>query len=100
MGLNHVTEVAERVYLQTMRSPTSLHANRVYSQKKFLSSMQKDFFNSIGQNPNSHYRRLAAFGRICAFRRPAAVAPREVDRLVAAQAFARYFDSGEYSRSD
>ena len=46
------------------------------------------------------YRRLAAFGRICAFRRSAAVAPREVDRLVAAQAFARYFDSGEYSRSD
>jgi hypothetical protein len=34
MGLNHVTEVAERICLQAMRSPTSLHENRVYSQKK------------------------------------------------------------------
>jgi hypothetical protein len=32
---HHVTEVAERVYLQATRSPTSLHENRVYSQKKF-----------------------------------------------------------------
>jgi hypothetical protein len=46
------------------------------------------------------YRRLAAFGRICAFRRPAAVAPKEVARILAAWAFARYFNSGEYSRSD
>jgi hypothetical protein len=34
-GLNHITEVAERVYLQAMRSPTSLHENRAYGQKKF-----------------------------------------------------------------
>ena len=39
-------------------------------------------------------------GSLQAFRRSAPVAPREDDRLVAAQAFARYFDSGEYSRSD
>ena len=36
MGLYHVTEVAERICLQAMRSPpASLHENRVYSQKKF-----------------------------------------------------------------
>jgi len=34
-GLNHVTGVAREFYRQTMRSPTSLHENRVYSQKKF-----------------------------------------------------------------
>ena len=31
-----------------MRSPTSLHESRVYSQKKFLSRVQKDFCNKIG----------------------------------------------------
>jgi hypothetical protein len=29
------TEVASEVYLQAMRSPTSLHESRAYSQKKF-----------------------------------------------------------------
>jgi hypothetical protein len=34
-GLNRVTEVASEFHLQAMRSPTFLHENRVYSQKKF-----------------------------------------------------------------
>src|SRR6478672_497779 len=38
----------QRVYLQAMRSPTSLHEIRVYSQKKFSSRVQKDFCNKIG----------------------------------------------------
>jgi hypothetical protein len=37
----------QRVYLQAMRSPTYLHESRVYSQKKFRSRVQKDFYNKI-----------------------------------------------------
>jgi hypothetical protein len=67
-GLNHVTVVAERVYLHAMRSPTSLHENRMCSQKKFWSPVQKDFFNSIGQGllilaPASSFRSSFNSGR-------------------------------------
>ena len=34
-GLNHVTEVASEFIFRRMRSPTSLHESRAYSQKKF-----------------------------------------------------------------
>src|SRR5262245_522054 len=35
-----------------MRSPTSLHQSRVYSPENFWSSVEKDFCNNIGTNPN------------------------------------------------
>src|ERR1700681_1834104 len=77
-GLNHVTEVASEVYLQTMRSPTSLHESRVYNQKKFSSRVQKEFFKSsdptrtdVGQRERSPNSSIAPPGwhstAACAF---------------------------------
>jgi hypothetical protein len=64
MGLNHVTEIAKRVYLQAMRSTTCLHENRVYSQKP----MQKDFFNSIGHERTNRPRQSRVC--LCSVNRP------------------------------
>src|ERR1700737_5216384 len=53
----------QRVYLQAMRSPTSLHESRVYSQKKFYHECKKDFCNKIGtQQPSLSVELTAAIG--------------------------------------